>query len=137
MTDPTPGTSPTSPVTGLVAITLDTPDAARLAQFYADLAGGEVTGVYPEYGYASADLLGVTLNFQGVADYTPPQWPSAEHPQQFHLDLRVDDLDAALEHARALGATVAPTQSGEGAWVVMIDPDGHPFCLCPPPQDAP
>lgn len=123
----------TSPVTELIAVCIDTSDAARLAQFYADLAGGEVTGVYPEYGYAAASVLGSTLNFQTVADYARPQWPGQEHPQQFHLDLRVSDLDAAVEHATRLGATVAPQQSEEGGWTVMLDPDGHPFCLCPPP----
>lgn len=123
-----------SPVTELLSICLDTSDAARLAQFYADLTGGEVTGVYPEYGYASASVLGSTLNFQTVADYSRPQWPGQEHPQQFHLDFRVPDLDAAVAHATSLGATVADGQPEGMTWQVMLDPDGHPFCLCPPQQ---
>ncbi|HWJ10662.1 MAG TPA: VOC family protein [Nocardioides sp.] len=123
-----------SPVTELLAVCIDTSDAALLAQFYADLTGGEVTGVYPEYGYASAAVLGSTLNFQTVADYSPPQWPGQEHPQQFHLDFRVPELEPALEHARSLGATLAPEQPEGMTWRVMLDPDGHPFCLCPPQQ---
>ena len=118
-------------VTELIAFTIDTPDAARLAQFYADLTGGEVTGVYPEYGYASASVLGSTFNFQSVEDYARPQWPGQDQPQQFHLDLRVGDLDAARAHAESLGATVAPWQPDGATWQVMLDPDGHPFCLCP------
>ncbi|NPC97787.1 VOC family protein [Nocardioides sp. zg-DK7169] len=118
-------------VTELIAFTIDTPDAARTAQFYADLAGGEVTGVYPEYGVASASLLGSEFNFQTVEGYTAPQWPGQDRPQQFHLDLRVSDLDRATEHARSLGATVADDQPEGATWRVMIDPDGHPFCLCP------
>lgn len=121
-----------SPVTELIAVCIDTSDAGRLAQFYADLTGGEVTGVYPEYGYAAAAVLGTTLNFQTVVDYSRPEWPGQEHPQQFHLDLRVRDLDAAIAHATRLGASVAAEQP-EGTWTVMLDPDGHPFCLCPPP----
>lgn len=127
----------TSPVTELLAVCLDTSDAGRLAQFYADLTGGEVSGVYPDYGYASAEVLGTTLNFQTVADYRAPTWPGQEHPQQFHLDFRVPDLEAATEHALALGATTAATQPAAevgGAWRVMLDPDGHPFCLCPPQE---
>lgn len=124
-------TSPTA-ITELIAFCIDTSDAARLAQFYADLTGGEVTGVYPEYGYAAASVLGATLNFQTVADYARPQWPGQEHPQQFHVDFRVTDLAEATDHAIALGATVAGEQPGGGGWQVMIDPDGHPFCLCPP-----
>ena len=118
-------------VTELIAFTIDTPDAGRLAQFYADLTGGEVTGVYPEYGVAQASVLGSTFNFQSVEDYTRPQWPGQDQPQQFHLDLRVGDLEAASDHARSLGATVAETQPEGATWRVMLDPDGHPFCLCP------
>ncbi|KRC53485.1 MULTISPECIES: VOC family protein [unclassified Nocardioides] len=121
-------------VTELLSVCIDTSDAGRLAQFYADLTGGEVSGVYPEYGYASAEVLGSTLNFQTVADYRRPEWPGQEHPQQFHLDFRVPELEPAVEHAVALGATVAADQPEGMTWRVMLDPDGHPFCLCPPQQ---
>lgn len=121
-------------ITELVAVTLDSADAARLAQFYADLTGGKVTGVYPEYGYASAEVLGQTFNFQTVADFSAPQWPGQEHPQQFHLDFRVDDLETATAHAQSLGAKVAQDPSDGLTWRVMADPDGHPFCLCPPQE---
>jgi predicted enzyme related to lactoylglutathione lyase len=119
-------------VTELIAFTIDCSDATRLARFYADLTGGEVTGDYPEYGVAQATTLGVTLNFQGVKDYARPEWPGQGHPQQYHLDFRVDDLEKATEHAGELGATKAAEQPNEKLWRVMIDPDGHPFCLCPP-----
>ncbi|MQW76686.1 VOC family protein [Nocardioides sp. dk4132] len=118
-------------VTELIAFTIDTSDAGRLAQFYADLTGGEVTGVYPEYGYAQASVLGSTLNFQTVEGYTRPQWPGQDQPQQYHLDLRVTDLEGASDHARSLGASVAEEQPEGATWRVMLDPDGHPFCLCP------
>jgi predicted enzyme related to lactoylglutathione lyase len=124
--------TPASPITELIAFTIDTSDASRLARFYAELTGGEVTGDYPEYGYAAASVLGSALNFQTVADYSRPEWPGQEHPQQFHLDFRVPDLEAATEHAVALGASVAPQQPDGATWRVMLDPDGHPFCLCPP-----
>ena len=72
---------------------------------------------YPEYGVAQATALGVTLNFQGVKDYARPAWPGQEHPQQYHLDFRVDDLEKATEHAGELGATQAansPTRNCGG-----------------------
>ena len=71
------------------------------------MTGGEVTGNYPEYGYAAASVLGSAFNFQTVQDYARPQWPGQEHPQQFHLDLRVSDIAAATEHAVSLGATAS------------------------------
>jgi hypothetical protein len=119
-------------VSELIAFTIDCSDATRLARFYADLTGGEVTGDYPEYGVAQTTTLGVTLNFQGVKDYAPPAWPGQEHPQQYHLDFRASDLEKATELAVQLGATKAEEQPNEKLWRVMIDPDGHPFCLCPP-----
>jgi hypothetical protein len=126
------GTMTNAHVTDLIAFTIDCSDATRLARFYAGLTGGEVTGDYPEYGVAQTTTLGVTLNFQGVKDYAPPAWPGQEHPQQYHLDFRVPDLEKATEHAIGLGATQAEAQPNERLWRVMIDPDGHPFCLCPP-----
>lgn len=124
-------TTTTAPVTEIIAVTLDTPDAGELARFYGALLGGEVTE-YPEYGIASVTALGSTLYFQGVADYARPRWPSQQHPQQVHLDLRVADLDAAVATALGLGASVADEQPNPDVSTVMLDPHGHPFCLCPP-----
>ena len=57
----------------------------------------------------------------------PPSWPDPRRPQQFHLDVRVDDVDAAERAAVSLGATRRP---GDGDnWRVFADPAGKPFCL--------
>jgi hypothetical protein len=32
--------------------------------------------------------------FQLADDFVPPIWPAGERPQQFHLDLTVEDVDA-------------------------------------------
>jgi hypothetical protein len=47
---------------------------------------------------------------------------------QLHLDLEVDDLDAAVAHAMAVGASQAGYQPQDHVRV-MLDPAGHPFCL--------
>ncbi|CAA9397368.1 MAG: hypothetical protein AVDCRST_MAG35-712 [uncultured Quadrisphaera sp.] len=47
---------------------------------------------------------------------------------QLHLDLAVDDLAAALDHARACGAVLAGHQPQDDVRV-LLDPAGHPFCL--------
>ena len=49
-----------------------------------------------------------------------------------HLDIEVDDLDAAA--AAALGARVAEYQPRDNIRV-LLDPAGHPFCLCRDHQD--
>lgn len=46
---------------------------------------------------------------------------------QLHLDVRVDDLAAAVEFAVSLGATVTGFQPQDGVRV-LLDPAGHPFC---------
>lgn len=115
----------------LYAVTIDSSDAGRLADFYAGLTGGEVTHRDDEQGHAQTSVTGGTLNFQRVHSYTPPQWPGQEHPQQFHLDFQVDDVAAAVDTATKLGAFRANEQPNAEHYTVMIDPDGHPFCLSP------
>jgi len=60
----------------------------------------------------------------------PPVWPPEPGTQrvQVHLDLLVDDLDAAVAPAVEAGATVARVQPPEDVRVCQ-DPVGHPFCL--------
>ena len=45
-----------------------------------------------------------------------------------HLEIRVDDLEAGVAHAVALGATLARFQPQPDVRV-CLDPAGHPFCL--------
>ncbi|MDL4776920.1 MULTISPECIES: VOC family protein [Thermomonosporaceae] len=112
-----------------IAVNIDCPEPPVLAAFYRDITGGEVT--YEQEDYAATVLPGgVTLYFQKVADHRPPQWPDADHPQQFHLDFYVDDLDKAEASALEDGATKPAFQPGPDAWRVLADPAGHPFCLC-------
>ena len=74
------------------------------------------------------------LSFQAVADHRPPDWPDGDPPQQLHIDVTVDDVDAADARVLAIGATKHAVQPGEaeedGNFRVYLDPAGHPFCLC-------
>lgn len=121
-----------TPVTDVVAFTIDTSDASRLARFWADLLGAQVSVDMPEHGYAQVTRGAHVLNFQTVAHYTRPAWPGQQQPQQFHLDLRVSSLADGIAHAQRLGAQEADVQPAPDAYRVLLDPDGHPFCLCPP-----
>ena len=42
------------------------------------------------------------------------------------------DLDSAVADAIALGASLAPVQPNDNVRV-LLDPAGHPFCLCHDP----
>ena len=56
--------------------------------------------------------------------------PSTTGNQQMmmHLDIEVDDLDAAGAEAIEAGATLAEFQPQQHVRV-YLDPAGHPFCL--------
>jgi hypothetical protein len=47
-----------------------------------------------------------------------------------HVDIAVDDLDAATSWAIEVGAKVAEHQA-QSRVRVMLHPAGHPFCLFP------
>ncbi|MEU8204537.1 VOC family protein [Streptosporangium sp. NPDC049046] len=114
----------------LRSIVLDCPDPRRLADFYSALLGWKVTGVEDDWVVVTGDGPG-RLCFQRVPDYRPPEWPTAERPQQFHIDVTVEDFDEAEKGVLALGASKHPYQPGEDeGFRVFLDPAGHPFCLC-------
>jgi predicted enzyme related to lactoylglutathione lyase len=109
----------------LFAVTIDAPAAAALARFYADLLGMEVTYDGPEGAFITGD--GKSVLFQQVTGYNPPRWPDPAYPQQAHLDIIVDDLDAGEARALQLGAS--RLSGGGKTFRVFADPAGHPFCL--------
>ncbi len=114
-------------VTGrLELVAFDGPDIERLAAFYGELTGWEVTRDVGDWITMRAPD-GQEIAFQLAPDHVAPQWPGQEHPQQVHLDLFVDGIEAAAERAVELGAT----RLGKGAtWITLADPAGHPFDLC-------
>ncbi|MEW2567445.1 VOC family protein [Streptomyces sp. NPDC057621] len=114
----------------LGAVALDCPDPRALAAFYAGVLGGTVEA---EGDGRWVDLRlpeGGTLAFQAAPGYVPPKWPAADASQQVHLDLTVEDLDAAEKEVLALGAKVLDAEDRRRGWRVYADPAGHPFCLC-------
>lgn len=118
-------------LTQLRSVVVDCPDPRRLAAFYRDLLGGQITSEQDDWVVLGVD--GVRLAFQLADDYTPPTWPGGERPQQFHLDVTVDDVDAVEPRVLELGATKHEVQPGEAdgdTFRVYLDPVGHPFCLC-------
>lgn len=108
-------------------IVIDCPEPRALAEFYQALLGWSVDAS-DDWADIRADY-GQSISFQKVDDYTPPRWPTQEVPQQMHLDLMVDDLDAGEREVLALGGTKAEHQPGT-TFRVFLDPAGHPFCLC-------
>ncbi|MCI8594321.1 MAG: VOC family protein [Oscillospiraceae bacterium] len=115
-------------------VTIDSGDSEALSDFYAALLGWKKVRVNEEYIIVagSEDRSVPWLTFQEVEGYTPPVWPLERGRQQTmaHLDFHVEDIPAFVEHALACGARLSPVQEAE-EWRVMLDPAGHPFCVCP------
>ena len=115
----------------LQCVVLDCADADALARFYQSLLGGEVNRRDPRWAtgedFSTLHTSALVLGFQRVARYQPPQWPDAAHPQQFHLDVEVPDLDRAERLVLASGATLL--RADPRGWKIYADPAGHPFCL--------
>lgn len=109
------------------SVVLDCPDPGALATFYGTLLDWKIE-TSDDWADIRADY-GQSFGFQQVQDYKAPQWPGQDAPQQMHLDLLVDDLDAAEAAVLELGATKAEHQPGT-TFRVFLDPAGHPFCVC-------
>jgi predicted enzyme related to lactoylglutathione lyase len=107
---------------------VDCPDPRALAAFYAAVLGLQVTQDGDDWVAIGPEPGVRVLAFQRATTWVPPRWPDPEYPQQLHLDIRVDDVDAAEREVLALGATRAKAER-ESGFRVFLDPVGHPFCL--------
>lgn len=125
----------------VTSVTIGSSRPRELARFYAVLLGWPVAaseGPTPDEpengGWAQvrppAGVAGPRLNFEYERCFARPVWPGQPGRQTAsqHLDIHVDDLDLAQEWAMACGAVLAPEQPQDDVRV-LLDPDGHPFCL--------
>ncbi|EGD53713.1 hypothetical protein SCNU_17290 [Gordonia neofelifaecis NRRL B-59395] len=106
-------------------ITVDTTDAVRLGNWWADVLGGRI--VAENDGWFVIVSLGEgspALVFQKVDDPTPGK-------NRIHLDLQTADMKAEVAKLTAAGATLVEERSmGDGlVWTTLADPDGNEFCV--------
>ena len=109
------------------SVTIDCPDPASLARFYAELFEWPVPDDDGQYVIVGPPSGGTAITFQRAQDYVAPTWPQSAVAQQMHLDLAVSDLEAAHQRAVGLGARLVDSQT---TFRVYADPVGHLFCLC-------
>jgi predicted enzyme related to lactoylglutathione lyase len=111
-------------------VVFDAADLTAESTFWAGLLGGTVDA---EERWHMVFVDGEPrVGVQLAPNHVPPQWPDG-NPQQIHLDLWVDDIDAAHAQAVSLGARVlqaAAKNDEPDNFQVYADPAGHPFCLC-------
>ena len=110
---------------------IEAPDPSTLARFYSQLLGWPIGHEEPGTTIVSAPQGSIFLVFQQADGYQAPVWPPADGQQRpmMHFDFQVGDLDSAVADAVALGASLADSQPQENVRV-LVDPVGHPFCLC-------
>ena len=104
-------------------LTIDANDPALLAAFWCEVLGTTVAETSDEGRFvflAAAD--GHILSFQRV-----PEAKSVKN--RVHLDVRVEDLEAATDAVRALGGTWDgdELQLDDARWRTLRDPEGNEF----------
>ncbi len=115
------------------SVTVDCLYPESLADFYRDLLGWETVFESNDFVSLSAPGFPVRLGFQLNEDYIQPVWPeqAGKQQQMEHLDFKAasrEEMQALVQHALTCGARIADDQFSKD-WVVMIDPEGHPFCI--------
>jgi predicted enzyme related to lactoylglutathione lyase len=112
----------------LAMVSIDCADPRELAAFYHQILGWEI--LHSEQDYAMIGDGSLSVGFGRLDGYTPPRWPDPGAPKQFHLDFYVADLDKAEAACLDAGAAKPDHQPGADRWRVLVDPAGHPFCIC-------
>jgi len=113
-------------------VVFDAADLTAESRFWAGVLGGTVDAEddWHMVFVDAAPRVGVQL----APNHVPPEWSDGT-PQQIHLDLWVDDFNAAHDEVMSLGAKLLkaaekrPPESRDN-YQVYADPAGHPFCLC-------
>ena len=115
-------------------VVFDAGDIEAESAFWAGLLGGDV---HRDDDWHSVVVDGEwVMGVQRAPNHEPPVWPGGPQQQQAHLDLHVDDLEAAGRRAEELGGrllqparTPADNPDGDERFAVYASPAGHPFCF--------
>lgn len=108
------------------AVVFDAADIEAESTFWAAVLGGTVV---KDDDWHSIRIDGQrALAVQLAPNHQPPDWPDGS-PQQMHMDLTVEDIEAGEAEVVRLGARPLKAVD-EDHFRVYADPAGHPFCLC-------
>jgi predicted enzyme related to lactoylglutathione lyase len=112
-------------VAGIIIV--DCADPQRLATFWGEFLGRQITNPNPDFiGLEWAPRFGAGLCFQRVPE------PKAGK-NRVHFDIICADMSAAAGRVEDLGGKRADGYPESPDVIVMLDPEGNEFCLVPPP----
>jgi predicted enzyme related to lactoylglutathione lyase len=115
------------------SIVLECVDPEPLARFWSEVLDRTIEQRDDDWWALERRDGEARMCFQVVEHHEVPPWPGEHGEQQVHLDLEVDELEAARATVLGLGARqlsdVIDEDDGMGEWQVFADPVGHPFCL--------
>lgn len=112
----------------LRSVVVDCREPRALGAFYAGVLGGDLDAEDDTWVVLN-EPSGRRLAFQRSPEHEPPTFPDPSGSQQFHLDIHVEDIDAAERQVLDLGATRVTDAPDEDDFRVYRDPAGHTFCL--------
>lgn len=115
-------------------VNIDVPDLARAEAFYTQAFGLKVTR---RFGAGGVELSGLPAKIyllvkaEGSIGAGDQKRSYARHWSPVHLDIVVEDVDAALQQALAAGAKAEGEirSANWGRIVTIADPFGHGICL--------
>jgi len=109
-----------------IDIVIDCADPETLADFWAEALGYTKAGLFDPYFV----LVAPERAFPPVILQRVPEPKTTK--ARIHVDLRVPGIEAAAQRLEALGARrIDIGQGPEPGWIVMADPEGNEFCVCP------
>ena len=115
-----------TPIASFLGLVFDCRSPHRLAEFWQQVLGGETDPANTSDEWVA--LKGVPalgyVCFQRVPE-------SKGVKNRVHIDIKVDDIASAVQHAEAAGAQSSGAVVDEpGNWFqVMLDPEGNEFCF--------
>jgi catechol 2,3-dioxygenase-like lactoylglutathione lyase family enzyme len=110
----------------VIGLSIDCADAAKLAQFWADVLGREVNP-RPTAEFAAVDATDSTQGPR-LAFHQVPEVKTVKN--RLHLDMISSEFAAETDRLLSLGATrVNDVEQGGARWTTFLDPEGNEFDL--------
>jgi predicted enzyme related to lactoylglutathione lyase len=105
-------------------LVVDAQDPARLARWWAEALGYQITYEKPD----EVEIRRTPDELPGLIFVPVPEQKRGKN--RLHIDLRPHDQEGEVERLVNMGARhVDVGQGDEVSWVVLADPEGNEFCV--------